>query len=212
MFCLRYAHRSLEGLTCKQLAQAAGSGSLLSFLFLCFHSSFSPHFWVSSLLVTCLWGSGTSVTVHQSPKPAGAGFLLVDALQCYPWDARLQTSSPPRVSLLNGVSSSHQHALAHKVEKTNASPGKQIRVSRAQQAFLLSAADSKTQLESRWQRHTQGCRSITLGPRAVVPAYSSRWTPRFKPYLTGCPVRDHCCPPFPPCFPPSPRAWKEGKM
>lgn len=51
-----------------------------------------------------------------------------------------------------------------------------------------------------------------LGPRATALAHSSIWTPRFKSYLTGCSARDHCCPPFPACFPPFLAAQKEPKM
>lgn len=85
--------------------------------------------------------------------------------------------STPWVSLLHHSSSSHQHTLDHEAEKTKASPGKQIHVSKAQQVCLPSAADRETQLESHWQRHMWCCGSITLGPQAMVPAHSSRWTP-----------------------------------
>ena len=149
--------------------------------------------------------------MRQSPKPARAGFPPVNTLQCRPRDVRLQTPSPPQVSPLDGISSSHQHALAHEAEKAKASPGKEIHVARAQQVCLSLTADRETQLESCRQRHTWSCGSITLGPWATALAHSSRWTPRLKPYLTGHSARDHCCPPFPPCFPPFPAARKELK-
>lgn len=151
------------------------------------------------------------MNVYCAPDPK-ACFLLVNALQCHPRDVQLQTPSPPRVSPLDGVSSSHQHTLVHKAENKKARPGKQIYVSRAQQVCLCSVADRETKLESCWQKHTWGCGSITLGPRATALAHSSIWMPRFKPCVTGCSARDHCCPPFPACFPPFLAAQKEPKM
>lgn len=90
------------------------------FHFLCSSSSFSLLF-SCFLILHCMPMRKWNMSDYCVPETKACQeqvFLLVNALQCHTQDVQPQTSSLPWVPTLHGISSVHQHALAHRKEKT----------------------------------------------------------------------------------------------